>query len=75
MERFINHLFKLYRFLVSPIFGERCRFYPSCSVYAEEAIKNHGLIKGFYLTIKRILCCHPFHSGGFDPVPNKKREL
>jgi putative membrane protein insertion efficiency factor len=51
--------------------GNRCRFYPTCSSYALEAIQLHGTIKGTYLSLKRLLKCHPFHDGGVDPVPEK----
>lgn len=66
-------IIKTYRFFISPFLGENCRFYPSCSCYAEMAIKEQGLIKGFYLTVKRLLCCHPWHPGGYDPVPKKEK--
>lgn len=59
-----------YRYAISPLIGPRCRFYPTCSTYAVEAIKIHGAIKGGYLAIKRILRCHPFSEGGEDPVPS-----
>lgn len=62
-------ILRVYHYGISPLLGHRCRFYPSCSVYAEQAIKRHGVIKGLYLTIHRILRCHPFHPGGIDPVP------
>ena len=62
-------LISLYRFLVSPLLGDNCRFYPSCSHYAEQAIAEHGAIKGGYLSLRRISKCHPFHEGGLDPVP------
>ncbi|HEU4484574.1 MAG TPA: membrane protein insertion efficiency factor YidD [Povalibacter sp.] len=58
-----------YRYLISPMLGPNCRFYPSCSCYAEEAIDVHGALKGSYLAARRILRCHPWHAGGFDPVP------
>jgi putative membrane protein insertion efficiency factor len=51
--------------------GNRCRFYPTCSSYALEALQLHGTIKGTYLSLRRILKCHPFHEGGIDPVPEK----
>lgn len=60
-----------YRYCISPFIGSRCRFYPTCSTYGLEAIKIHGAVKGGYLTIKRILKCHPFNEGGEDPVPPK----
>jgi uncharacterized protein len=58
-----------YRYILSPWVGNQCRFYPTCSYYAEEAISIHGLAKGGYLTLLRLLKCHPWHSGGFDAVP------
>jgi len=58
-----------YRYLISPMLGPNCRFYPSCSCYAEEAIELHGTLKGSYLAARRLLRCHPWHPGGFDPVP------
>jgi hypothetical protein len=67
-------LIKMYQSFVSPFLGKNCRFYPSCSCYAEDAIKEHGLIYGFYLIIKRLLCCHPWHTGGYDPVPKKRNK-
>ncbi|WP_081326314.1 membrane protein insertion efficiency factor YidD, partial [Paenibacillus polymyxa] len=51
-----------------------CRFYPTCSQYGIEAVKTHGALKGGWLTLKRILKCHPFHPGGVDPVPDKKQK-
>lgn len=65
--RFIH----VYRYLISPWVGNQCRFYPSCSHYAEEAINTHGFIKGGYLTSRRLLKCQPWHSGGIDLVPPK----
>lgn len=58
-----------YRYLISPLLGPRCRFWPSCSSYALEAIRLHGPVKGGWLAVKRIAKCHPWHSGGLDPVP------
>ncbi|MDY6790675.1 MAG: membrane protein insertion efficiency factor YidD [Thermodesulfobacteriota bacterium] len=60
---------KAYQYLVSPILGPTCRFYPTCSEYTYQAIKRYGLAKGVYLGLKRILRCHPFNPGGIDPVP------
>ncbi|MBW1835958.1 MAG: membrane protein insertion efficiency factor YidD [Deltaproteobacteria bacterium] len=62
-------LIRAYQVLLSPILGPTCRFFPSCSHYALEAILRYGLFKGLLLAIKRILRCHPFCQGGFDPVP------
>lgn len=61
---------KFYQRFISPMFPAKCRFYPSCSQYAIEAIDTHGSLKGSWLSLKRILKCHPFSEGGFDPVPN-----
>lgn len=60
-------LVKLYQLILSPIFGGQCRFYPSCSNYFIEAVKKHGAISGSVRGVARILRCHPFHRGGYDP--------
>ena len=62
---------KFYRFFISPFLPRACKYHPSCSVYAIEAIMRHGLIKGFWLTFWRILRCNPWVDGGLDPVPPK----
>jgi len=62
-------LIKAYQYVISPLFPQSCRFYPTCSSYAYEAIEKHGPAKGLYLSLRRILKCHPFHPGGYDPVP------
>ena len=62
-------LIEVYRVTLAPLVGGFCRFLPSCSVYAEEAIRRHGAGEGSWLALRRILRCHPFHRGGFDPVP------
>jgi putative membrane protein insertion efficiency factor len=60
---------RLYKYFISPMIGPSCRYTPTCSQYAVEALKKHGPIKGLYLTIKRILSCHPWGGHGYDPVP------
>ncbi|OZN25089.1 membrane protein insertion efficiency factor YidD [Actinobacillus seminis] len=68
---------RFYQVVISPIIGPRCRFTPTCSCYALEALKIHGVAKGSWLTVKRILKCHPLNAGGYDPVPpniNNKKE-
>jgi putative membrane protein insertion efficiency factor len=62
-------LINIYRYFISPLLGKNCRFYPSCSNYAMEAIKKHGAIRGVLLSVKRIMKCHPFYPGGHDEVP------
>ncbi len=71
MKRILLCILRLLSLYVRPLLGPRgvCRFYPTCSAYAYEAINKHGAIKGSYLAVKRVLKCHPFHPGGFDPVP------
>ena len=62
-------LVKAYRRLVSPLLPPRCRFYPSCSAYAQAALERHGALRGGWLTVRRLARCHPLHPGGIDPVP------
>jgi putative membrane protein insertion efficiency factor len=73
MKRLLTALLVLlirgYRMLLSPVLGRHCRFHPSCSEYALEALQRHGLWKGSRLALRRIGSCHPWHAGGFDPVP------
>ena len=64
-------IIKGYKFLISPIIGNSCRYLPTCSDYSIEALKEFGLIKGLFMTIKRILSCHPWREGGYDPVKKK----
>jgi putative membrane protein insertion efficiency factor len=64
-------IIKFYKYFISPVLGDRCRFYPSCSNYSLEALQLHGALIGTYLTLRRLLRCHPFHEGGIDPVPEK----
>ncbi|MCS7000657.1 MAG: membrane protein insertion efficiency factor YidD [Bacteroidota bacterium] len=60
---------RAYQRWLSPLLGSHCRFYPTCSQYALEAIERHGSLKGWWLALRRLLRCHPWHPGGFDPVP------
>ena len=69
MRSFLIFLLHFYRGGISPLLGPRCRFYPSCSCYAQQAIEQHGSLPGLYLTVRRLLRCHPWHPGGYDPVP------
>lgn len=62
-------LIRAYQIGISPLIGPSCRFYPSCSEYAIQAIRRHGAVRGVRLTAGRLLRCHPFHPGGYDPVP------
>jgi putative membrane protein insertion efficiency factor len=67
--RIVLMMIRVYQLLISPLLGPRCRFYPTCSHYAAEAISKHGFLKGALLSSRRLLKCHPFHRGGVDPVP------
>ncbi|MBY4677881.1 membrane protein insertion efficiency factor YidD [Marinobacterium arenosum] len=69
LQRFPILLVRGYQYLISPLLGSNCRFYPSCSSYMVEAIETHGTGKGIYLGTRRILRCHPYSEGGLDPVP------
>lgn len=68
-KKIATSLLRTYQLLISPLLGPRCRFTPSCSQYAIEAINLHGVIKGCWLGCKRLLKCHPLNHGGYDPVP------
>ena len=65
-------LIKCYKFLISPLLGQSCRYLPTCSDYSIEALKTYGFFKGLFLSIKRVLSCHPWGKGGFDPI---KKEI
>jgi len=69
MSRMAVLIIRLYQFLISPLLAANCRFEPSCSSYAIQALKKYGFCRGGWLSLKRILRCHPFHPGGYDPVP------
>jgi len=73
MKQVLLVLIKCYQLCLSPFFGGQCRFYPSCSAYAAEAIDTHGVVRGTWLALRRLLRCHPWHPGGVDPVPQEKR--
>jgi putative membrane protein insertion efficiency factor len=69
MTRALTFLINAYRYAVSPMLGRHCRFHPSCSAYASEALEKHGLYNGGGLALKRLCRCHPWNAGGYDPVP------
>lgn len=69
MKTLLLAFIRAYQYLLRPMLGSNCRFYPSCSDYAREAIERHGALRGTWLAIKRVARCHPYHPGGFDPVP------
>lgn len=69
MRALLVFAIRLYQRLVSPLLGPRCRFYPSCSSYAIEALERHGAVRGTWLAARRVCRCHPLNEGGFDPVP------
>jgi putative membrane protein insertion efficiency factor len=69
MKRLLLVAIRLYQLCLSPFVGGQCRFYPSCSEYATEAIDTHGALRGSWLALRRLLRCNPWHPGGFDPVP------
>ncbi len=70
MKKILIGFIKLYQKVISPLTPPSCRFYPTCSHYGIEAVEKHGALKGSWLAIRRISKCHPFHEGGFDPVPD-----
>ena len=69
MTRILIWLIRGYRFAISPLYGQVCRYHPSCSAYALEAVTVHGGLRGSWLAARRILACHPWAAGGYDPVP------
>lgn len=68
MGKILILVIRMYQLFISPLFPPTCRFYPTCSAYAIEAIAKKGVLKGTWMTIKRLFKCHPFHPGGYDPV-------
>lgn len=69
MKSVLLSLLAVYRYAISPLLGSNCRFMPSCSEYAVEAIKQHGSLRGSWLSMRRVMRCHPWNPGGHDPVP------
>jgi putative membrane protein insertion efficiency factor len=69
MTYVVVSLLKAYKKLLSPLLPSACRFHPTCSAYMMEAVERHGVLRGIALGVRRLLKCHPFHAGGFDPVP------
>lgn len=70
MRRLVSAFIRFYQVALSPLKGgPTCRFYPSCSMYAIEAVERHGVLRGGYLALRRVSKCHPLHPGGYDPVP------
>ena len=72
LTKTLIQIIKGYKFLISPLLGNNCRYFPNCSDYSIEALRTFGIFKGFYMIIKRVLSCHPFKEGGIDPV---KKEM
>lgn len=72
MQKILILFIGAYRYLISPFLGNNCRFHPSCSCYAQEAIERFGVWRGGWMAVRRLGRCHPWHEGGFDPVPDKK---
>jgi len=71
MQKFLISSIKVYQHLLSPYLIDRCRYMPTCSQYTKEAITKHGSVKGVIMGMTRICRCHPFHKGGYDPVPDR----
>lgn len=74
MKTILTSMITFYQKYISPLTPPSCRFYPTCSHYGLEAIEKHGALKGSWMAVRRISKCHPFHEGGFDPVPEKEEK-
>lgn len=75
MRRLLIILVRIYQYTISPLLGPHCRFLPTCSEYTVEAINRFGVLRGGWLGLRRLLKCHPWHSGGLDPVPQSEKSL
>ena len=73
MQKIILSLIKFYKLFISPVLGSHCRYEPSCSEYTHQAISAYGIFKGSWIGVKRICRCHPWHEGGYDPIPDENR--
>jgi uncharacterized protein len=73
MRRILIGMIRAYQYGISPLLGPHCRFHPTCSHYAVEAIERHGMLHVGYLALRRVSRCHPWHEGGFDPVPTERQ--
>lgn len=73
MKYVLIGLLRAYRALISPLYGQVCRYHPSCSAYALEAVREHGSVRGSWLAVRRLARCHPWAAGGYDPVPPRVR--
>jgi putative membrane protein insertion efficiency factor len=74
MRPLVIWLIKAYQIVLSPFMGQHCRFYPTCSAYAIEAVEKHGTLRGLWLSLRRLSHCHPWHEGGVDPVPEPSKK-
>jgi putative membrane protein insertion efficiency factor len=74
MRHVLIALLKAYRFAISPLYGQVCRYHPTCSAYALEAVSRHGSVRGTALAVRRVARCHPWAAGGYDPVPPARTE-
>jgi hypothetical protein len=75
MRRLLIVIIGGYRYLISPMLGSHCRFHPSCSCYAQTAIQRHGAMRGSWMALRRLLRCHPWTPGGYDPVPDTQKKV
>ncbi len=74
MQKILIFLIRGYQYVISPWLGNHCRFHPSCSHYAVTALRNHGAARGGWLALRRLSRCHPWHEGGYDPVPEPQQK-